>query len=55
MVTMLLLRGLAVNPIDDNAINIDKPGSKWLHESVVGPNPQVLGSSISQLSVHIVS
>ena len=38
---MLLLRGLAANPDEDNAININQQDQSGTAEACVGPNPQV--------------
>jgi hypothetical protein len=38
---MLLLRGLAANPNEDNAININQQDQSGAAEACVGPNPQV--------------
>jgi hypothetical protein len=38
---MLLLRGLAANPNEDNAINISQQDQSGTAEACVGPNPQV--------------
>jgi hypothetical protein len=38
---MLLLRGLAANPSEDNAININQQGQSGATKACVGPNPQV--------------
>jgi hypothetical protein len=38
---MLLLRGLAANPDEDNAININQQDQSGAVEACVGPNPQV--------------
>jgi hypothetical protein len=38
---MLLLRGLAANPSEDNAININQQESSGAMEACVGPNPHV--------------
>jgi hypothetical protein len=38
---MLLLRGLAANPNEDNAININQQDRSGAAEACVGPNPQV--------------
>jgi hypothetical protein len=38
---MLMLRGLAANPYEDNAINIDQQDWSCAAEACVGPNPQV--------------
>jgi hypothetical protein len=38
---MLMLKGLAANPNEDNAININQQGSSGPTEACVGPNPQV--------------
>ena len=38
---MLLLRGLAANPNEDNAINITQQDQSGVAEACVGPNPQV--------------
>ena len=38
---MLLLRGLATNPNEDNAININQQDQSGTAEACVGPNPQV--------------
>jgi hypothetical protein len=38
---MLLLRGLAANPNEDNVININKHDQSEAAEACVGPNPQV--------------
>jgi hypothetical protein len=38
---MLLLKGLAGNPNEDNAININQQESSGPTEACVGPNPQV--------------
>jgi hypothetical protein len=38
---MLLLRGLAANPNEDNAINISQQDQSGTTEACVGPNPQV--------------
>jgi hypothetical protein len=40
---MLLLRGLAVNPNEDNAININQQDQSGTTKACVGPNPQVQG------------
>jgi hypothetical protein len=40
---MLLLRGLAANPNEDNVININKQDQSEAAEACVGPNPQVQG------------
>jgi hypothetical protein len=40
---MLLLRGLAANPNEDNAININQQDQSGAAEACVGPNPQVQG------------
>jgi hypothetical protein len=40
---MLLLRGLAANPNEDNAININQQDQSGATEACVGPNPQVQG------------
>jgi hypothetical protein len=38
---MLLLRGLAANPNEDNAININQQDQIGAAKACVGPNPQV--------------
>jgi hypothetical protein len=38
---MLLLRGLAANPDEDNAININQQDQSGIAEACVGPNPHV--------------
>jgi hypothetical protein len=38
---MLLLRGLAANPNEDNAININQQDQTGASEMCVGPSPQV--------------
>ena len=38
---MLLLRGLAANPNEDNAININQQDQSGAAKACVGPNPQV--------------
>ena len=38
---MLLLRGLAANPNEDNAININQQDWSGIAEACVGPNPHV--------------
>jgi hypothetical protein len=38
---MLLLRGLAANPNEDNAISINQQDQSGTTEACVGPNPQV--------------
>jgi hypothetical protein len=38
---MLLLRGLAANPDEDNAININQKNKSGAAKVCVGPNPQV--------------
>jgi hypothetical protein len=38
---MLLLRGLAANLNEDNAININQQDQSGTTEACVGPNPQV--------------
>ena len=38
---MLLLRGLAANPNEDNAININQQDQTGAAKACVGPNPQV--------------
>jgi hypothetical protein len=38
---MLLLRGLAANPNEDNAININQKDQSDATKACVGPNPQV--------------
>jgi hypothetical protein len=38
---MLLLRGLAANPNEDNAININQQNQSGAAKACVGPNPQV--------------
>jgi hypothetical protein len=38
---MILLRGLAANPNEDNAININQQDQSGATETCVGPNPQV--------------
>jgi hypothetical protein len=38
---MLLLRGLAANPNEDNVININQQDQSGAAEACVGPNPQV--------------
>jgi hypothetical protein len=38
---MLLLRGLAANPNEDNAININQQDQSGAAKAWVGPNPQV--------------
>jgi hypothetical protein len=38
---MLLLRGLAANPNEDNAINISQQDQSGAAEVCVGPNPQI--------------
>jgi hypothetical protein len=38
---MLLLRGLAANPNEDNAININQQDRSAAVKACVGPNPQV--------------
>jgi hypothetical protein len=38
---MLLLRGLATNPNEDNVININQQDQSGAAEVCVGPNPQV--------------
>jgi hypothetical protein len=38
---MLLLKRLAANPNEDNAININQQESSGPTEACVGPNPQV--------------
>jgi hypothetical protein len=38
---MLMLRGLAANPNEDNAININQQDRSGAAEACVGPNPQV--------------
>jgi hypothetical protein len=38
---MLLLRGLAANPNEDNAININQQDQSGVAKACVGPNPQV--------------
>jgi hypothetical protein len=40
---MLLLRGLAANPDEDNAININQQDQSGAAEACLGPNPQVQG------------
>jgi hypothetical protein len=40
---MLLLRGLAANPSEDNAINISQQDQSGAVKACVGPNPQVHG------------
>jgi hypothetical protein len=40
---MLLLRGLAANPNEDNAINVNQQDQSETAEACVGPNPQVQG------------
>jgi hypothetical protein len=40
-VSTLLLRGLAVNPNEDNAININQQDQSGATKACVGPNPQV--------------
>jgi hypothetical protein len=42
---MLLLRGLAANPNEDNAININQQDQSGAAKVCVGPNPQVHESS----------
>ena len=44
-VSTLLLRGLVVNPNEDNVININQQDQSGAAEVCVGPNPQVLESS----------
>jgi hypothetical protein len=41
MHSTLLLRGLASNPNEDNAINITQQDQSGAAEACVGPNPQV--------------
>jgi hypothetical protein len=38
---MLLLRGLAAHPNEDNTININQQDQSGAAEACVGPNPQV--------------
>jgi hypothetical protein len=38
---MLLLRGLAANPNEDHAININQQDQSGAAKACVGPNPQV--------------
>jgi hypothetical protein len=38
---MLLLRGLAAHPNEDNTININQQDQSGAAEECVGPNPQV--------------
>jgi hypothetical protein len=38
-----MLRGLAANPNEDNAININQQDQSGAAEACVGPNPQVQG------------
>jgi hypothetical protein len=38
---MLLLRGLAANPDEDNAINTNQQDQSGAAKACVGPNPQV--------------
>jgi hypothetical protein len=38
---MLLLRGLAANPNEDNAININQQDQSGAAKACVGPNTQV--------------
>ena len=38
---MLLLRGLAANPNEDHAININQHNQSGAAKACVGPNPQV--------------
>jgi hypothetical protein len=40
---MLLVRGLAANPNEDNAININQQDQRGVVKACVGPNPQVQG------------
>ena len=40
-VSTLQLRGLAANPNEDNATNINQQDSSGVAEACVGPNPQV--------------
>jgi hypothetical protein len=40
-ISMLLLRGLVVNPNEDNVININQQDQSGAAEVCVGPNPQV--------------
>jgi hypothetical protein len=40
---MLLLRGLAAKPNEDNAINISQQDQRGVVKVCVGPNPQVQG------------
>jgi hypothetical protein len=42
-ISMLLLRGLAANPDEDNAININQQDQSDTAKECVGPNPQVQG------------
>ena len=38
-----MLRGLAANPNEDNAININRQDQSGAAKACVGPNPQVQG------------
>jgi hypothetical protein len=38
---MFLLRGLVVNPNEDNAVNINQQDQSGAAKACVGPNPQV--------------
>ena len=40
---MLLLKGLAANPNEDNAISASQQDQRGAVEACVGPNPQVQG------------
>jgi hypothetical protein len=40
-ISTLLLRGLAANPNEDNAININQQDQSGTAKACVGPNPQV--------------
>jgi hypothetical protein len=40
-ISTLLLRGLAANPNEDNAININQQDQSEAAKACVGPNPQV--------------
>jgi hypothetical protein len=40
-ISTLLLRGLAANPNEDNAININQQDQNGAAKACVGPNPQV--------------
>jgi hypothetical protein len=47
---MLLLRGLAANPDEDNEINIKQLDQSGAAEACVGPNSQVQGILKNYLS-----